>query len=59
MPNRELKGLRKKDFDAGVKFERQNIIDYFRSMAWIHAEFDSLADALEEEEHIVAKKRCN
>lgn len=56
---KELTGLRKKDFEAGAAYERQTIIDYFRSMAWIHAEFDDIADALEEEEHIVAKKRCN
>ena len=56
---KELTGLRKKDFKAGAAHERQTIIDYFRSMAWLHAEFDDIADALEEEEHTVAKKRCN
>ena len=56
---KELTNLRKKDFEDGVAHERQIIIDYCRSLAWIYAEFDGLADALEGGEHVAAVKRQN
>jgi hypothetical protein len=55
----KLTPLRSADFEAGAAHERQTIIDYFRSLAWIHAEFDDLADALEDGEHVAAVKRQN